>query len=442
MIKPVVMSLAILFALPALSQVEPSAVGGEVTPTESEQMVIPPPISVIPYPTELGSEVRTNYISSGLIFTSSYEDNVLPGYTPVPISDYSYYILPTFSLRQQASRHAIALTYTPGFQFYQNATSLNAVDQNAEARIQYRFSRRATLNLRDSFQQNSSAFDQPFVIPGAVSGAIQGATSIVIAPYANQVMNALAGEFSYQFALHGMIGGGGTSSILNYPQLSQVPGLLNSTSTGGAAFYNRRFKGEQYSGVVYQYTRSTTSPVSSTTQLHQLALFYTLYWHRKLTFSLAAGPEYYDVAQPGAPTSSAWSPSVTASLGWQERHFNFAANYSHLVSAGGGLLGAYKMNSADGEARWQITPMWTMGLTASYSIVKNAIPLMQYSYPGGHSVIGEASIQRRLGERITIQGGYDRLHQSYSGVALVNNAPDSNRGFISIAYQFTHRLGR
>lgn len=442
MIKSLCLSLALLFALPAWSQVAPSATGGDVTPTESDQMVIPPPISVIPYPTEVGSEVRTNYWSGGVIFTSAYNDNVMPGYTPVPVSDFTYFLWPTISLRQQKARRTLSVTYAPGFEFYQKTTALNSVNQNADAVFQYRMSPRATLNVRDLFQQNSNVFDQPFVFSGVVSGPVQGPSSFVIAPYANQLMNSVAAEVSYQFGLNGMIGGGGSHTLQDYPNLSQVPGLFNSQTAGGMAFYNRRLSSSGYMGAIYQYSRIVTTPTSSTTQTHLFSVFYTLYLHPELTVSIAVGPQYYQFEQDFVPKFNGWSPAVSASMGWHARHANFAANYSHFVSAGGGLLGVYNTNNADGQATWQVSPLWTLGAQGSYAIVKNATPLSQSSYAGGHTVIGEASVERRFGDRLKVQAGYDRLHQSYTGIALVNSAPDSNREFISISYQFTRTLGR
>ena len=183
------LSLALLCLPLAWSQVEPSASNGDVTTTESEQMVIPPPISVMPYPTEVGSEMRKNFWSGGLIFTAAYNDNVLPGFSPVPISDFTYFIWPTISVQQQTGRKTLSVNYAPGFEFYQKTSALNAINQNADASFQYRVSRRATFNFRDIFQQNSNVFDQPFVFSGTVSGSIQGPTNFVITPYASELTN-------------------------------------------------------------------------------------------------------------------------------------------------------------------------------------------------------------------------------------------------------------
>ena len=127
MIKLVCVSLALLCIPSAWSQVVPTAAGGEVLTEDSEQMVIPPPISVMPYPTEVGSEMKKNYWSGGMIFTAAYNDNVMPGFAPVPISDFTYFIWPTISVQQQTGRKTLAVTYAPGFEFYQKTSALNAI---------------------------------------------------------------------------------------------------------------------------------------------------------------------------------------------------------------------------------------------------------------------------------------------------------------------------
>ncbi len=102
--KQVCLCMVIAFALPVWSQVEPSATGGEATHEDEVQMLIPPPVSVVAYPTEVGSETRGNYLSGGMIFTAGYDDNVVPGYSPVAVSDFTYSMWPTISIKKETVR--------------------------------------------------------------------------------------------------------------------------------------------------------------------------------------------------------------------------------------------------------------------------------------------------------------------------------------------------
>ena len=68
--------------------------------------------------------------------------------------------------------------------------------------------------------------------------------------------------------------------------------------------------------------------------------------------------------------------------------------------------------------------------------------LSPHQVQGGHTVSGTVSVQHPMSEHFKAELGYARLHQSYSGIAVISTAPDSNREFISISYQFTRPLGR
>ena len=59
-----------------------------------------------------------------------------------------------------------------------------------------------------------------------------------------------------------------------------------------------------------------------------------------------------------------------------------------------------------------------------------------------HTVSGTASLQQAVGQNLTVQLGYTRLHEDYSGVAILAGTPNTNREFVSISYQFSRPLGR
>jgi hypothetical protein len=61
---------------------------------------------------------------------------------------------------------------------------------------------------------------------------------------------------------------------------------------------------------------------------------------------------------------------------------------------------------------------------------------------GGHTWSGIASLSHPLGERLALQIGYTRLHQSYSSVTVISSDPDRNNAWVSLSYQFERPLGR
>lgn len=445
--------LVLLAAVPLWSQSDTTAAMAtpdtanvdNVSSSDDARMLTPPALTGATYPVAPVSEERSNFLRAGITFNTAYDDNVLGGASAHKTGDVDYSVWPTITLDQTTTRLHSLLTYAPGFTFYQRITGRDETDQNATMDFQYRLSPHVTASFRDSFQKSSNVFNQPDVLSsGAVNGSTQIPAVAVIAPVADRLTNTGTADLTYQFSPSDMIGGGGMFSILHYPTSSEVPGLFDSNSRGGSAFYSRRIAKKHYLGVLYQYSRIAASPVGPEfdTQTHAALLFYTVYLRPNLSFSFAGGPQHYEAAQKSLFDSRSWSPTATASLGWQGRRTAFAAGYSRSVTAGGGLVGAFNSNAANASARWQMKRAWSIGSAAGYAIYKNVTPLLTFANPGGHSISGSLSLQHSIGEHFNAEAGYTRLHQSFTGIAVISGAPDTNREFISISYQFARPLGR
>jgi len=436
---------AVLSAVAVWSQVDTNATQANANPQDQARMLTPPPVNGEAYPTVPAAETRSNYLNAGLIFSAAYSDNVLGGITPNPVSDLSYSIWPTLALDETTPRLHSVLTYSPGFTFYQSTSARNEADHNVAIDVQYRLSPHVTASLRDSFQKSSNVFNQPDRLStGAVYGSPQTPTAAVIVPMADRLTNAANAELTYQFSATGMVGADGTFTNLHYPNPSQVPGLYDSSSRGGSAFYSHRLSRKHYVGVLYQYSHILSYSVGaqSEVQTHTISGFYTIYLKPNLSLSLSGGPQYSDTTQGLLPALRSWAPAATASLGWQGRHTTFAASYSRIVTGGGGLIGAFHSNSANASARWQIARTWNVGLAGNYAIYKTLTPFFFLANPGGHTVSGTVSIQHQISEHFNAELGYTRLHQTFNGISVISANPDTNREYISISYQFTKPLGR
>lgn len=441
MLTRALLSLALLVAPPACSQVAPAASGG--APADETQMQTPPPVSGEPFPTRTGSEARSNYLDPGLTVEASYYDNLLPDLGAHPISAMGYSVNPSIELGRVTPRLRQMWTYDASFTVYQHANALNAADQHASLDLRYLLSPHVSINGRDTFEKGSNLFNQAS-LAGPISGSAASSPANDIAPFADRLSNQAIAGLSYQFSAYGMIGASGTTMMLHFPNQVQSGGLADSNSRGGSAFYNCQLSSTQYIGATYQYSREEDSVgnTQTTTQVDRVNLFYTVYLIRTLTLSIAGGPQHYDVAQSPLPPSAAWTPVVTGSIAWQGNQTNFAASYSRSVAGGGGLLGAFKSNMANASARWRFARTWTVQSTASYNLQKSVTPLYFLSESGGHSISGTAQLEHSLSERLSASLTYERLHQSYGGIAAITGNPDSDRESISVSYQFTMPLGR
>jgi hypothetical protein len=430
--------VALMSAIPAWSQVEPSATGPPATETE---MQTPPPVSGQAYPTETAGEERSNYLRGGLSLRVAYDDNVEPGSTSKPVSDMIYTMGSSIALDQVTPRSHWKLSYIPGFTLYEPTGALNAVNQNATALYEYSLSPHARVVMQDAFVQSSNVFDQP---QAAVSGSTASPGAAVVAPFAEERSDGASGQITYQFSRNSMIGAGGNYSIVNYPNPSQSVGLSDSNSYGGSGFYNRRLSMNQYMGVNYQYSKMTSSAASgsSDTEMYTIYSFYTLYLAHALSLSVSGGPQHFNVTEPPFPASTAWTPAVNASLAWQRNRTNIAASYARTVNGAGGLLGAFESTAENASGRWQATRTWTLGAAASYGIFKSVTPLSPTASQGGHTISGNVSAQHPIGPQFSAEIGFARLHQSYSTVATVAADPYGDHVYVAISYQFSRPLGR
>ena len=452
--------LVVATAVPLWSQVDnpptqPVAAYGTGSGTENtdSRMMTPPPVSGQTYPAAPASQERSNYLQAGVTFSSAYSDNLVgsTGSNSGPVSDESYSVFPTLALNETTTRLHFTLTYAPGFTFYQHTSSMNQANQNASIDFQYRLSPHVTFSARDGFQKSSSVFNQPSLgSDGSVSGGIQEPNQSVIAPVTSQLNNSGNAGITYQFAANGMIGGSGTFSNLHYLDSAQVPGLYDSSSQGGSAFYTYRISKMHYIGVTYQYQRLLSFPAPGTneTQTHSLLLLYTLYANPHFSISFFSGPQYANTGPQFAngislplPASQSWHPQAGGSLSWQGRLSSVSISYSHMISGGGGLIGAVKMDGANASIRQQLTRTLSASVSGGYTqndVLASAVA----GANNGHTWSGTASVQQQFGQHLNVQLGYTRLHQSYSDVAVLATLPNTNREFVSISYQFSRPLGR
>ena len=444
LIRACLTTIVLLVTMPAWSQV-PAATAGQDASDDNSGMSIPPMVSGQAIPTTTLSSVRSNYLDIELAIQPTYYDNLLEDNGTQPTSDVAYSIQPTIQLDRLTPRLHQTWVYHPGFTLYQNANDRNEADQSASVALQYHWSEHTTVSGQDNFIRSSNVFNQPdSLLGGPISGSPPSSPADIIAPFAERLTNTANADIAYQFSANGMIGAGGTGTIFNYPNQAQVPGLNNSNSRGGSAFYNLRLSGRQSLGVNYQYVRIFNYPVTGQLEIqtHTVFLFYTASLGNGFTLSLSAGPQYYDIIQSPLPTSSALTPAVTTSMGWQGQRTSLAASYSRTVSGGGGLLGAMSSNNASASATWRMTRTWDVTSTANYAIYKNESPLSPSPSSGGHSVSGTVTIDLTLSEHLRMAVGYQRMHQSYSGIATINSDPDTDSEFASFNYQFTRPLGR
>jgi hypothetical protein len=425
---------------PLLSQVQPSAYGGG-NDLESEHMMTPPPVSRGAYPATAGSEERANFLAGGATFSAAYTDNLqLIGNKKV--SDELYMVTPTLTLDRRTPRHGEALVYGAGFRFYQNTINLNAFTQNGSGSFRYHFTPYAALVITDTVSENSNLYTPG--TGGGVSGAPGTPQVAVIEPYADQITNATSAGLEYQYSKNSMVGASGSYAFLRFNGHSNLPTLSDQNTAGGNAFYSRRF-GRSYAGVTYQISKYVTHPFGSYTLSNTIFGFYTHYFTKTISLSVLGGPEHYDAWSQATAKSSAWTPAVQGSVGWQVERVNMAADFAHVVSGAGGLVGTFHTDTGGLSAHMMLSRRWSAGLHAEYSRFRNlggAAQIQQALYPGGDSISGGIEARRTIRQWLSLEAGYVHFHQSYGNITINQPVYDSNQATFGINYQFNRPLGR
>ena len=449
--------LVLVAALPAFSQVEPSATGGGATTEDDTQMMTPPPVSGMPYMSG-AADTRSNYLDMSISGNAGYDDNVLLGAEVVQPSgqgnsatgDETYWIDPSITLRKSRGQQLVTLGYTPSFTFYQHTSELDAANQAASVTFHGLLSPHVSLSVDDFFVRTNDVFSESYPFSsGNLTGTTQGPVPALIVPYAEQMSDTANGSVDYQFSSNSMLGGGASYSTFSFINPSAAAGLSNSDGEGGSAFFSRRFSGKQYGGVSYNYARDVATDAPEppfTTQLHTILPFYSVYFTPKFSLSISSGIQHVDISQlTVAQGYSQWSAVGTASLGWQGNRGSFDLSYLHSIESGEGLAEAITSDAASASGSWKMTRTWTSTFEASYvnsSPVTTRVAFVTYGYEGGNTLTLGATLTHTITEHILVGGGYDRLQENYPGIPLVAAEPNSDRVFATFSYVLSKPIGR
>lgn len=422
----------------AFSQVDSAAAPAGTGGSYEDRMVTPELVGGGPSLAFASETPRTNYLHLGLTVGAGYDDNVFPGADP-KVSDFSYSIWPSIALQQSRARLNWTLSYSPGFTFYQKVTERNEADHNFSANLEYRLSPHVTMSLRDAFTKSSSPFSAGLQNPGD-PGSVPTRPVDIVPPLADRLSNIGTAGLSYQFAANGMIGASATFSNLYYPDLSQAPGLYNSSSKGIQGYYNHRLSGKHYIGATYQFQQLLSDPSISETYAHSVMFFYTYYLQTNTSLSFFGGPEHTETDGVAPTPLKSWSPGGGVSLAWQGVHTSLNTSFSRRISEGAGLSSAVRAQSAEASIRRLLAKHLTGSLSASYSDTT----LLDTTVAGGngHTISGTAALQQGLGDHLSVGFAYTRLHQNYSNIAALSANPDRNRYWFSLSYEFVRPLGR
>ena len=150
--------------------------------------------------------------------------------------------------------------------------------------------------------------------------------------------------------------------------------------------------------------------VSASSDEHHLLLLHDLSEAVHFSVSFSGGPQHYDISQSPLPAYGSWSPTFTASMGWQGRHTNFAASYSRIVYRRRGLGWSLQIEYRYVYCALAICTHLERRISRELREQQGCDPVLFPVHRRGHSIFGTVSVQHQLSERFKMEFGYARLH--------------------------------
>ena len=387
---------------------------------------------------DLLSEHKVNMISGGFSLTGSYDDNALNA-SGTGVGNAGMLFSPSVSVYQSRSRTFLTFNYFPGFTLNERLSPRYDIYQDSDFNLQFRLTEHATVRLHDSFLYGTSSFDQPSP-DSSLSGQniLHQTNASVVTPLTNRLNNLGGADVVYHVAENTMVGASGNFSNLHFQQTATDTQLLDNQAQSADAFYQKTVSEHQAIGLTYTFQHLTTfgSPTENTITQSAL-LFDSISFTPSITLSVFAGPDRVSSGLGGI-SHTGWYTDGGVTFGWQGQRSSTRVGFIHHVADGGGLTGAVSAYSVVSGARQKFGANWTANLEIVYG---HNTPLNSTVGDVFSSVIGNAGLERKFGQKLAITVAYGREHQMF-GARPTLGLSDHNREWVSISYRFQRPFGR
>jgi hypothetical protein len=403
-------------------------------------------------PAFLSEMEKSNYLRGGVNVGAAYDDNPLL-LSSRPVGNASVSIFPNIKIDETSSRMRWMLGYAGGLTVNQRFTNQNQGSHDVNFDSEFRLSPHVNLRVAENFSLTTGFFDA-----GNGSETVAGSSgpnTSLITPLASERSSVTTVETNYHFALNDLIGASGSFNDTNFsnPSSGAQLQLANSQTASGSAFWLHRVFGADWGGVSYRFDRITFSPGGGESHIHSFFAVDTLSISKRFTLTGFIGPQYSDnqglAPVTGLPVQfDEWSIAGGAEGGWKNEHTSVSAGFSRLISGGGGVLGAERLQTVHGNFRRQLTPGWAAALAANYGTNQAlTVPFATSASSINLTSVG-VSVDRNVGKSVGLRMGYSHYFQEQFGVpGVTQTSPlqtlDASRNlfFFTLSYQWVRPLG-
>lgn len=235
----------------------------------------------------------------------------------------------------------------------------------------------------------------------------------VLTDYSDRVANTLGGNIQRQVTGKTSFNAFGSYGIMRFVGGSNMTaGLDSDYETGGGGVSHeinpRNSFGANYSYSSYSYVGSfgaANSGFASQTASAQ----YSHHFTRKLSMSVAAGPQWSSVDAAGG--TEAVSAFVTASMAYAAHDGNLSLSYVRSTNSGYGVVGGALSNSGSFAASRTFARVWSCSVSASYTQSSN-VPTALTAPFTIDTVVAGAQASRAIVRSVSAYANYTFEHQS------------------------------
>jgi hypothetical protein len=209
--------------------------------------------------------------------------------------------------------------------------------------------------------------------------------------------------------------------FLNNSGSSTVPSSAGLDSDGDSANagLSHRIDARNSLAGNFTYARNTYSGTSSGIRQpafssQTASLQFTHQFTRKLSTSLAAGPQWTSIDSPGLTPALSLFANLSASYTGEFSHASVA--YSRSTNSGFGVVGGAISNSVTFSAGRVVDRVWQVALTAAYTQTSDLPSAVTLPFTF-HTTVAGVQVSRALARTLSAYASYTLQKQSSQGTA-------------------------
>jgi hypothetical protein len=199
---------------------------------------------------------------------------------------------------------------------------------------------------------------------------------------------------------------------------SNNPGLDNDSESGSLGLSHRidarNNLGGNYSYSNFTYSGNNYGIAEPGFSSQTASLQYTHQFSRKLSTSLAAGPQWSSIDSSGSSRSLSLFASLSATYAGQLSHASLA--YSRSSNSGYGVVGGAISDSVNFSAGRTFNRVWLCTFTSAYTQSSNlpSAGSLPFTF---HTTVAGGQISRAIGRSLSTYASYTLQNQSNQGSA-------------------------